>query len=244
MSELLRRTVGETIVCVETVLGAGLWRTFVDANQLENVLLNLAVNARDAMPNSSHLTVETSNAYLDEAYTSAVRRRRRRPVPAAERDRHRGVGMTPELLARVFEPFFSTKGGDQQGSGLGLAMVHGFVKQSGGHIRIYSEPRRGHLGQNLSAAARAKPAADAASRSGGTAASAISASRPPRIRLRNPACRRGQRRGPQLCGIRAQGAWLHGPAGEMGDAAEAGWIVANGSRLSTCCSPMSSCPAG
>ncbi len=140
MSELLRRTVGETIV-FETVLGAGLWRTFVDANQLENVLLNLAVNARDAMPNGGHLTIETSNAYLDEAYTA-----RFGDVTPGQylllSVTDTGTGMTPELLARVFEPFFSTKG-DQQGSGLGLAMVHGFVKQSGGHIRIYSEPNEG-----------------------------------------------------------------------------------------------------
>jgi signal transduction histidine kinase len=140
MSELLRRTVGEPIV-FETVLGAGLWRTFVDANQLENVLLNLVVNARDAMPNGGHLTIETANAYLDEAYAA-----RFGDIVAGQylllSVTDTGTGMTPELLARVFEPFFSTKG-DQQGSGLGLAMVHGFVKQSGGHVRIYSEPNEG-----------------------------------------------------------------------------------------------------
>jgi signal transduction histidine kinase len=140
MSELLRRTVGETIV-FETVLGAGLWRTFVDANQLENVLLNLVVNARDAMPNGGHLTIETSNAYLDDAYAA-----RFDDVAPGQylllSVTDTGTGMSPELLARVFEPFFSTKG-DQQGSGLGLAMVHGFVKQSGGHIRIYSELNEG-----------------------------------------------------------------------------------------------------
>ncbi|MGE0737495.1 MAG: ATP-binding protein, partial [Alphaproteobacteria bacterium] len=140
MSELLRRTVGETIV-FETVLGAGLWRTFVDANQLENVLLNLVVNARDAMPNGGHLTIETSNAYLDDAYAA----RFDDVIPGQYlllSVTDTGTGMRPELLARVFEPFFSTKG-DQQGSGLGLAMVHGFVKQSGGHIRIYSELNEG-----------------------------------------------------------------------------------------------------
>ena len=140
MSELLRRTVGETIV-FETVLSAGLWRTFVDANQLENVLLNLVVNARDAMPNGGHLTIETSNAYLDDAYAA-----RFGDITPGQylllSVTDTGTGMSPELLARVFEPFFSTKG-DQQGSGLGLAMVHGFVKQSGGHIRIYSEPNEG-----------------------------------------------------------------------------------------------------
>ena len=158
MSELLRRTVGETIV-FETVLGAGLWRTFVDANQLENVLLNLAVNARDAMPNGGHLTVETSNAYLDEAYTA-----RFGDVTPGQylllSVTDTGVGMTPELLARVFEPFFSTKG-DQQGSGLGLAMVHGFVEQSGGHIRIYSEPNEG-TSVKIYLPRLSKPAADAA----------------------------------------------------------------------------------
>jgi signal transduction histidine kinase len=140
MSELLRRTLGETII-FETVLGAGLWRTFVDANQLENVLLNLVVNARDAMPNGGHLTIESSNAYLDDAYAA----RFGDVVPGQYvllSVTDTGSGMSPELLARVFEPFFSTKG-DRQGSGLGLAMVHGFVKQSGGHIRIYSELNEG-----------------------------------------------------------------------------------------------------
>ena len=140
MSELMRRTVGETIV-FETVLGAGLWRTFVDANQLENVLLNLVVNARDAMPKGGHLTIETANAYLDEPYAA-----RFGDISPGQylllSVTDTGIGMSPELLARVFEPFFSTKG-DQQGSGLGLAMVHGFVKQSGGHIRIYSELNEG-----------------------------------------------------------------------------------------------------
>jgi signal transduction histidine kinase len=140
MSELLRRTVGETIV-FETVLGAGLWRTFVDGNQLENALLNLVVNARDAMPNGGHLTIETANAYLDDAYAAQfgdVTPGQYLMLSVTDT----GTGMSPELLARVFEPFFSTKG-DQQGSGLGLAMVHGFVKQSGGHVRIYSEVNEG-----------------------------------------------------------------------------------------------------
>jgi signal transduction histidine kinase/CheY-like chemotaxis protein len=136
VSDLLRRTMGETIV-FETVLAAGLWPTFVDANQLENAILNLAVNARDAMPNGGHLTIETANSYLDEAYA----RQFGDVAPgqyALLSVTDTGGGIPPDLMRRVFEPFFTTKS-HGQGSGLGLAMVHGFVKQTGGHIRIYSE---------------------------------------------------------------------------------------------------------
>ena len=140
MSELLRRTLGEPIA-VETVLAGGLWPTLVDANHLENVLLNLAVNARDAMPDGGRVTVETANAYLDEAY--AARFGDVSPgqyVLLSVSDS--GSGIAPDLIERVFEPFFTTKSGGE-GSGLGLSMVHGFVKQSNGHIRIYSEVGHG-----------------------------------------------------------------------------------------------------
>jgi signal transduction histidine kinase/CheY-like chemotaxis protein len=140
ISDLLRRTMGETII-FETVLAGGLWPTFVDTNQLENVILNLAVNARDAMPNGGHLTIESANSYLDEAYA----RQFDDIAPgqyALLSVTDTGTGIPPELMKKVFEPFFTTKG-HGQGSGLGLAVVHGFVKQSGGHIRIYSESNEG-----------------------------------------------------------------------------------------------------
>ena len=140
MSELLRRTLGETID-LETVLGGGLWPTFADPNQLENALLNLAVNAQHAMPNGGHLTIETANAYLDEAYTGRFGDLTPgQYVQLSVTDT--GTGIAPEIMERVFEPFFTTKA-PEAGSGLGLAMVHGFVKQSGGHIRIYSEVGHG-----------------------------------------------------------------------------------------------------
>ena len=136
MSELLRRTLDESIG-VETILAGGLWRTFADAHQLENTLINLCVNARDAMPEGGRLTVETANAYLDEAYTQQfgdVTAGQYVMLSVADT----GKGIPPDVLQRVFEPFFTTKP-TGEGSGLGLAMVYGFVKQSGGHIRIYSE---------------------------------------------------------------------------------------------------------
>jgi signal transduction histidine kinase/CheY-like chemotaxis protein len=140
VSDLLRRTMGETIV-FETVLAAGLWPTFVDTNQLENAVLNLTVNARDAMPNGGHLTIETANSYLDEAYASQFG-----DVAPGQyillSVTDTGTGISPDLMKKVFEPFFTTKG-HGRGSGLGLAMVHGFVKQTGGHVRIYSEVNEG-----------------------------------------------------------------------------------------------------
>jgi signal transduction histidine kinase/CheY-like chemotaxis protein len=140
MSELLHRTLGET-VNLEVVLGGGLWPTFTDANQLESALLNLALNARQAMPDGGRLTVETANAYLDEAYVSRfgdLEAGQYVQISVADT----GMGIPPEILDRVFEPFFTTKSAEA-GSGLGLAMVHGFVKQSGGHVRIYSEVGQG-----------------------------------------------------------------------------------------------------
>jgi PAS domain S-box-containing protein len=138
--EFLQRSLGETIA-VEAVGGAGLWPIEADAGQLETALLNLAVNARDAMPDGGKLTIETSNAFLDEDYC--------RLNPEAERGQYvlisvsdNGMGMTEEIAQRAFEPFFSTKSVGQ-GTGLGLSQVYGFVKQSGGHIKIYSEPGEG-----------------------------------------------------------------------------------------------------
>ncbi len=140
MSDLLRRSVGEEHK-VEVVLSAGLWTVRADRNQLENVLLNLVVNSRDAMPNGGNITVETANAYLDEDYVS-----RFGDVDAGQyvllSVTDTGTGIAPEILDRIFEPFFTTKG-EGRGTGLGLAMVHGFVKQSGGHIRVYSESNIG-----------------------------------------------------------------------------------------------------
>lgn len=140
MSDLLRRALGETI-SLETVLAGGLWRVEVDPNQLEAAMLNLAVNARDAMPDGGQLTIETANARLDERYASAhAEVTPGQYVVVCVTDT--GTGMSQEVLARVFEPFFTTKEVGQ-GTGLGLSQVYGFVKQSGGHVKIYSEPGEG-----------------------------------------------------------------------------------------------------
>ena len=140
ISELLRNTLGESIN-IETVLAGGLWRVFSDAAELENALLNLAVNARDAMPQGGRLTIETANAHLDDAYASTQEEvAPGQYVMIAVSDT--GTGMPEEVIARAFEPFFTTKE-TGQGTGLGLSQVYGFVKQSGGHVRIYSEPNEG-----------------------------------------------------------------------------------------------------
>ncbi len=140
MSDLLRRTLGETI-SIETVRAAGLWRAHVDVGQLETALVNLAVNARDAMPNGGKLTIETSNAYLDRTYANAQEEvAPGQYVMVGVTDT--GTGMAPEILEKVFEPFFTTKPVGL-GTGLGLSQVHGFVKQSGGHVTIYSEVGHG-----------------------------------------------------------------------------------------------------
>ena len=142
MSDLLRHSIGADIR-LEAVLAGGLWRTHADPNQLENVILNLAVNARDAMPEGGRLTLETQNAHLDERYTAA------HPgiasgqyVLLAVTDT--GTGMPPAVIAKAFDPFFTTKE-IGKGTGLGLSQVYGFVRQSGGHVKIYSE-----LGQGTS----------------------------------------------------------------------------------------------
>jgi signal transduction histidine kinase/CheY-like chemotaxis protein len=140
MSDLLRRTLGESIA-IETVLSGRLWKVHTDPNQLENVILNLAVNARDAMPNGGRLSIETANVDLDEADV----REQEDLLPgqyAVIRVTDNGVGMTKETLTKVFEPFFTTKD-IGQGTGLGLSQAYGFVKQSGGHIRITSELGQG-----------------------------------------------------------------------------------------------------
>ncbi|HVM99009.1 MAG TPA: CHASE3 domain-containing protein [Caulobacteraceae bacterium] len=140
MADLLRRTLGEAIE-VETVVAGGLWNTIADPAQVESAILNLALNARDAMPNGGRLTVEITNAALDETYARTARDvTPGQYVMIAVTDT--GEGMTDEVRARVFEPFFTTKS-DGKGTGLGLSMVYGFVKQSNGHIQIYSEVAHG-----------------------------------------------------------------------------------------------------
>jgi len=135
MEELVRRTVGPGIK-IETVLAVGLWHAFCDRNQLENAILNLCINARDAMPEGGRLTLETANTWLDE---SGARGRDMQPgqyVAVCVSDT--GTGMAPEVVERAFDPFYTTKP-IGQGTGLGLSMVYGFAKQSGGQARIYSE---------------------------------------------------------------------------------------------------------
>jgi PAS domain S-box-containing protein len=136
MGALLRRTLGETVE-VDLFHEPGLWPVFVDTTQLETALINLCVNARDAMPQGGKLTIETANVVLDESY--AVGHAEVEPgsyVQISVSDT--GIGMSPEQLARAFEPFFTTKP-KGKGTGLGLSMVYGFVRQSGGHVNLYSE---------------------------------------------------------------------------------------------------------
>ncbi|MDB5735797.1 MAG: hypothetical protein JWN16_2434 [Alphaproteobacteria bacterium] len=140
MSDLLRRTLGEKIQ-VEAVLAGGLWNTLADPNQVENTVLNMAINARDAMPEGGKLTLEVANAHLDDAYAAAHSEvTPGQYVMLAVTDT--GTGMSPEVMGRVFEPFFTTKP-EGKGTGLGLAQAFGFTKQSGGHIKIYSEVGHG-----------------------------------------------------------------------------------------------------
>ncbi|MBC7501449.1 MAG: CHASE domain-containing protein [Herminiimonas sp.] len=140
MDDLLTRALGESIA-VESVVDRDLWNTFVDPGQLENVILNLAINARDAMTGSGKLRIELSNITLDREFVHA-----HAEVPAGDYVRlaiaDNGTGMTPDVAEQAFEPFFTTKP-TGEGTGLGLSMAYGFVKQSRGHIQIDTEPGRG-----------------------------------------------------------------------------------------------------
>jgi signal transduction histidine kinase/DNA-binding response OmpR family regulator/PAS domain-containing protein len=159
MDDLLRRVLGETIQ-IETIKAGGMWNTVADPDQLENVLLNLAINARDAMPNGGKLTIEIGNAMLDDYHLASE------PditpgqyVMFAISDT--GCGMSREVLERACEPFFTTKP-EGHGTGLGLSMAYGFVKQTGGHLKIYSEPGQGttvklYFPRSLEAEARVSP---------------------------------------------------------------------------------------
>ena len=140
MTPLLRSALGERIA-LETVLSSGIWTVSADINQLETAILNLALNAHDAISEYGKLTIETGNAFLDESYAAAhaeVRPGQYMMIAVSDT----GCGMTKEVSARAFEPFFTTKQAGQ-GTGLGLSQVFGFVKQSGGHVKIYSEPGQG-----------------------------------------------------------------------------------------------------
>jgi PAS domain S-box-containing protein len=140
MRPLLQRAVGEAIA-IDYRAGAGLWLARIDTNQLENAILNLCVNARDAMPDGGRLSITASNTTLDEAYARAH-------PDSAPGDyvcvsvADTGTGIAPEVIGQVFEPFFTTKG-TGRGSGLGLSIVYGFAKQSGGHVQVASEPGKG-----------------------------------------------------------------------------------------------------
>lgn len=135
MEDLIRRTLGPAIE-LEVVGASGLWLTYVDAPQLENALLNLCINARDAMPDGGRVTIETANKWLDGHWASERGLLPGQYVSLCVTDT--GTGMTPDVIARAFDPFFTTKPLGE-GTGLGLSMVYGFARQSGGQIRIYSE---------------------------------------------------------------------------------------------------------
>jgi CheY-like chemotaxis protein len=159
VSDLLRRALGETVT-LETALAEDLWSAFADPNQLENALLNLGLNARDAMPNGGKLTIETANCYLDRNYVASL------PEPLAPGQyvmiavADTGEGMDRATQERAFDPFFTTKE-IGKGTGLGLSQVYGFARQSSGHAKIYSEVGEGatvklYLPRHIGAAGEAK----------------------------------------------------------------------------------------
>jgi CheY-like chemotaxis protein len=161
--DLLRRSLGEDIE-IEIVACPDLWPTNVDRGQLENSIINLAVNARDAMPDGGKLTIETANVYLDADYA-----RRNPGVTPGQyvllEITDTGVGMSPDVAERAFEPFFTTKEVDR-GSGLGLSMIYGFARQSGGHVNIFSAENHGtSIWLCLPRAAESMPAATVAEQS-------------------------------------------------------------------------------
>ncbi|MGD9979830.1 MAG: ATP-binding protein [Hyphomonadaceae bacterium] len=159
MEDMLRRSLGARVE-TEFALAPGLWRAYADRAQIESALLNLAINARDAMPDGGKLTIETNNAHLDDHYAA-----QNTDVTAGDyvvlAVTDTGIGMAPEVVERAMEPFFTTKDVGR-GSGLGLSMIYGFARQSKGHVKIYSEPGRGttvrlYLPRDASGAAAGPP---------------------------------------------------------------------------------------
>jgi PAS domain S-box-containing protein len=164
LEELLRRTVGPS-VSLELIGADDLWTTYVDPNQLENALLNLCINARDAMPDGGRLTIGTANRWLDEWPARELELSAGQFVTLSVTDT--GAGMTPEVISRAFDPFYTTKP-IGRGTGLGLSMIYGFARQSGGQVRIHSELSRGttvclylprHAGDEAESDSNARPTA-------------------------------------------------------------------------------------
>ncbi|WP_421996178.1 PAS domain-containing protein [Reyranella sp.] len=184
LSELVRRTVGPSIE-VETVAAAGLWPAMVDANQLENALLNLCINARDAMPDGGRITLETANKWLDERTASERGLTPGQYVTVCVSDT--GTGIDKAIIDRVFDPFFTTKP-TGQGTGLGLSMVYGFARQSDGHVRIYSEPGQGtmvciYLPRHLGAEKAEAPPAPAPASNSAASATVLVVDDEPTVRM-------------------------------------------------------------
>jgi PAS domain S-box-containing protein len=184
MEDLIRRTVGPSIT-VEVVGAGGLWPAKVDAAQLESALLNLAINARDAMPDGGRLTIETANKWLDDRWAKA------RDLPPGQYlslcVTDTGTGIPKDVVDRIFDPFFTTKP-IGQGTGLGLSMIHGFVRQSGGQVRVYTEPGQGttmclYLPRYVGELAEDIPAPDAHSPESGAGQTVLVIDDEPTVRM-------------------------------------------------------------